>query len=200
MKKLLILILLLASTVGFSQKNQILPDTLVDKGIYKVLYSQNLRNPLTVTYKIYKPKSKVERKGSFYHEKGITTSGDADYKDNVYDKGHMASAETFSDSDEHMHLTFSYLNCAVQHYELNRGVWKTLEERERQWAQQDSLLVINRVIFRKPLHPMKSGAFIPDAFEKEIKFLTTKQVILYHFENVEPKSKDIRDYIVVKKK
>ena len=129
------------------------------------------------------------------HEKGIVTSGDADYKDNVYDKGHMAAAETFSDSQEHMHLTFSYLNFAVQHYKLNRGVWKTLEERERQWAYTDSLYVINRVIFNKPLHPMKSGAFIPDAFEKEIHFLSTGHVVVYHFQNVEPDSNDIRKYI-----
>jgi DNA/RNA endonuclease G (NUC1) len=193
MKKLLILLLLTISATVFGQNT-----LLVDKKIYTVVYSQQLRNPLTVAYKLYKPKSNVKRTGSFYKEKGIQTAGEDDYKDNVYDKGHMAAAETFSDTEQHMHLTFSYLNCAVQHYQLNRGVWKSLEEHERQWAQQDSLFVTNRVIFNQPFHPMKSGAFIPDYFEKEIRFMSTGIVRLYRFPNVKPVSDDI-DYYLVKK-
>lgn len=192
MKKLLILILLLISATVFSQNN-----VIVDKKIYTVLYSQFYKNPLTVSYKLYKPKSNVDRVGSFYKEPGMITATDADYKDNVYDKGHMAAAETFSDTDQHMHLTFSYLNCAVQHYKLNRGVWKSLEEHERQWAYTDSLEVVNTVIFNQPLHQLKSGAYIPDYFEKKIKFLTTGIVRIYRFPNVEPVSKDI-DYYLVK--
>ena len=193
MKKLFILILLAISFAGMSQNG-----LLVDKKVYSVVYSQKLKSPLTVSYKLYKPKSLVKRTGSFYLEKGVITATDADFKDNVYDKGHLAAAETFSDTEEHMHLTFSYLNCAVQHYQLNRGVWKSLEEHERQWAYTDSLFVTNRVIFDQPLHPMASGAFIPDYFEKEIRFLSTGIIRLYRFPNVEPISKDI-DYYLVKK-
>lgn len=194
MKKYIFLFIL--AVLSFIASGQ---NITIDKGIFKVEYSQQYRSPLTVTYKLYKPKSKVSREGeSFYHEKGIQTAGDVDYKDNVYDKGHMAAAETFSDTKAHIHATFSYVNCAVQHYKLNRGVWKSLEEKERQWAQQDSLLVINRVIFNQPLHPMKTGAFIPDYFEKEIKFLSTGIVRKYRFPNTEPASNDIDDYVVQK--
>lgn len=139
---------------------------------------------------------------NFHSEPGIITADNKDYEDNVYDKGHMAAAETFSDTQEHLELTFSYVNCAVQHYKLNRGVWKSLEIHERQWAFTDSLLVVNTVIFNKPLHPMKNGAYIPDFFEKSITFLSTGITRVYQFPNAEPKggySGFIDDYLVKKK-
>lgn len=193
MKKLaLFLVFCFLTVYGYAQ------DCIqIKKSIYTGCYSTKFRSPLTIIYKIYKPKSLVSREGmSFYKERGVITASDADYKDNVYDKGHMAAAETFSDSEEHMHDTFSYLNCAVQHYKLNRGVWKSLEMHERQWAHTDSLLVTNTVIFNLPLHPMKSGAYIPDYFEKKIVFLSTGIVKTYRFPNVEPKSNDINYYLV----
>ena len=190
----LTILLLLASLTLFGQKT-----VVVDKKIYKVVYSQKYQNPLSVTYKLYKPKSNVKRGSMDFHkEEGIITADDHDYSDNVYDKGHLAPAETFSDTQENLVLTFSYLNCAVQHYKLNRGVWKSLEEKERQWAYIDSLLVVNKVIFKKPFHPMKNGAYIPDYFEKSITFMSTGIKRVYRFPNVEPISKDV-DYYLVKK-
>ena len=198
MKRALIIIFTLISIIGYSQ-NCPKGTKSIDMGIYKVCYSEKYQNPISVTYKIYKPKSNVKRGSMDFHgEEGILTADNNDYKDNVYDKGHLAPAETFSDTQEHLYLTFSYLNCAVQHYKLNRGVWKSLEMHERQWAQQDSLLVINKLIFKKPLHPMKNGAYIPDYFEKSITFLTTGITRVYRFANVEPTSKDYTTYQVKK--
>jgi len=198
MKKILILTILgFITLTTYAQK-----DTLVDMGVYKVLYSQKYKNPLEVSYKLYKPKSNFKRGNETFHKrKGIITSGNEDYRDNVYDKGHMAAAEAFSDTQAHLDSTFSYLNCAVQFFSLNRGVWKSLEMHERQWAQQDSLYVVNTIIFNKPLHPMKSGAFIPDYFQKSIKFLSTGKVRTFKFPNLDPKSSNFEDYEVkVKKK
>ena len=197
MKKVLITILLFSiSILSFGQKCP--TNTIsINKKIYTVCYSEKYRNPISVTYKIYKVKSNINRGNiQFYQENGIQTATNNDFKDNVYDKGHMAAAETFSDTDEHMYETFSYLNCAVQHYKLNRGVWKSLEFHERQWSQQDSLFVVNRVIFKFPLHPMKSGAFIPDFFEKSITFLSTKKTKTFRFPNIEPVSNDIDFYLI----
>lgn len=196
MKKILTVLFLFLSINLFGQKCP--PNTIyINKDIYDVCYSEMYKNPMMVTYKIYKPKSMVDRKGmTFYHEKDIITAGDADFKDNVYDKGHIAAAQTFSDTKEHLHETFSYVNCAVQHYKLNRGVWETLEEKERQWAQQDSLFVVCGVIFNTPTHQLKSGAYIPDYFTKRITFLSTGVSRLFVFPNVEPKSKNIEDYEV----
>jgi DNA/RNA endonuclease G (NUC1) len=196
MKKIVTILLLILTTAVYGQKTR-----LIDKKIYFVVYSEKYQNPLSVIYKLYKPKSNVKR-GSmdFRAEPGVITADNKDYQDNVYDKGHLAPAETFSDTQENLELTFSYLNCAVQHYKLNRGVWKSLEEHERQWAYTDSLLVINRVIFNRPLHPMKNGAYIPDYFEKSITFMSTGIKRVYRFPNVEPESKDIDFYLIKTKK
>lgn len=194
-KKTLLFLLLTLTTLNTYSQDLV----KIDMGIYVVTYSEKYQNPLTVSYKIYKPKSNVKRGSMNFHpEKGIKTADNKDYVDNVYDKGHLAPAETFSDTEEHLYKTFSYVNCAVQHYKLNRGVWKSLEMHERQWAQQDSLLVVNRVIFNEPLHPMKNGAFIPDYFEKSITFLSTNITRTYRFPNVEPTSTDYSVFEVKK--
>lgn len=198
MKRYIFLLLMFISVLGNAQncpKNTV----FVDMTYFKVCYSEVYKNPITVTYTLYKPKSVVERGSMDFHkEEGITTASNLDYSDNVYDKGHLAAAETFSGSKESLFASFSYVNCSVQHYKLNRGVWKSLEEHERQWAQQDSLFVIVRVVFNKPLHPMKSGAYIPDYFEKTIYNLRTKVKRTFRFPNVEPVSKDYTYYEVKK--
>lgn len=166
MKKILILTLLLLSHICLSQR-----DTLVDKGIYKVLYSQSLKNPLKVNYVLSKQKHNCDRDGlSFYKEVGIITSSDKDYKSNNYDKGHMAPAEAFSQSCESIKKTFSYLNCSVQHFKLNRGVWKILELKERQWSDSTRVSVYIEVIFDKVPKRTTGGAAIPSFYIKTITF------------------------------
>lgn len=98
-----------------------------DKGIYKVWYSETYENPVKVIYSVYhyKENKEVSRKGlNFYSEKDIRTASSKDFKNNDYDKGHLCPAETFSSSKENMKTTFSYLNCSVQYYALNRGIWE----------------------------------------------------------------------------
>src|ERR1700744_2762184 len=117
---------------------------LIDKGIYKVWYSEAYKNPVKVVYSVYHYTNhpEVTRKGlNFYSEKDVKTASSKDFTNNDYDKGHLCPAETFSSSKEKMRLTFSYVNCSVQYYELNRGVWEKLENMERKWSANDSLIV-----------------------------------------------------------
>lgn len=191
MKKILFLILFF-SINSFAQTT-----TFINKGIYQVEYSEFFKNPLTVTYKIYNFKnSDVDRKGSFYKEDGVITATSKDFESNAYDKGHMAPAETFSDTPENMKKTFSYINCAVQHYKLNRGLWKILEKLERNFSQSDSIQVINTIIFEKPYKQLATGAYVPSKFKKEIIFLTTKKRMIYVFPNDET-SHSIFDYEIL---
>lgn len=195
----LLLLLAIASGAQNCPKNTI----FVDKKIYQVCYSEKFKNPVKVSYKIYKPKSdrSVSREGlDFYKEDGIVTATDKDYMYNVYDKGHLAPAETFSNSNENIKLTFSYLNCAVQNQYLNRGVWKALEKYERDYAFRDSLFVINEVIFEKnkvtgEYSRLKTGAYIPDYFVKTIINLRTKTKRVFKFPNVTPKEGSRLDMI-----
>lgn len=122
MRKILVLLLLLP-TVIFAQREEV----NINAGIYTVTYSEVLEQPLLVEYKVLCPNGNASRKGmNFYKNDSVLTSDNADYKSNVWDKGHMAPAADFNCTKEMLKQTFSYLNCALQHQDLNRGLWRLL--------------------------------------------------------------------------
>jgi len=131
----------------------------------------------------------------FFAEKGIITSSNVDYANNDWDKGHMAPAADFCFSRDAMLSTFSYTNCALQHYKLNRGVWKELEAQEREWAKTDSIIIHIDVIFAKTPAKTASGASIPQSFRKTVTFYSTKKKLVYEFPNVPP-TKTLDKYLI----
>lgn len=190
MKKLLFILITLPF-IAFTQ-----PNVKVDKGYYKVNYSQKLKQPLTVDYGIKTKECTATRSGmDFFAEKGVITSSNADYANNEWDKGHMAPAADFCYSRDAMLSTFSYANCALQHYKLNRGVWKELEAMERVWAQKDSIIIHIDVIFDTNPKKTASGAAIPSAFRKTITFVSTGKKLVYEFPNVPP-TKTLDKYLI----
>lgn len=166
--------------------------------IYTVEYSEKLEQPVSLTYfSIDRPKNVSRGSMNFYKVAGIKTSDDADYYKNPYDKGHLAPAATFSDSEENLKETFSYLNCALQHKQLNRYLWKYLEAEEREWDDYQELMVTIDVKFSDSILP--TGATLPSKFIKHIKFLHENKYLCYEFENSGdlPKEKVyLNDYVV----
>ncbi len=65
-----------------------------------------------------------------------------DYKGSGFDKGHLCPAADMKWSEESMHDCFYLTNICPQLRSLNGGVWKTLEEKCREWAKIDSALII----------------------------------------------------------
>jgi DNA/RNA endonuclease G (NUC1) len=142
MRKILLSVLLLISSVVSAQT------ITVKNEVFEVLYSQDLEQPLMIKYRSTNRPTKVNRGAmDFYTEKGIKTSDAADYKANIYDKGHGAPAATFSDNMVNLKQTFSYLNCFMQDQYLNRGEWRLLEEQERKWDDTQNLTVTIKAIF-----------------------------------------------------
>ena len=92
---------------------QALKDIKVKNQVFEVSYSQALEQPLELTYRSTNRPTNVNR-GSmdFWVDPKIKTSDGKDYEKNVYDKGHLAPAATFSDNMDNLKTTFSYLNCA----------------------------------------------------------------------------------------
>jgi len=172
------------------------PDLIVDKGYYKVNFSQKYKQPLTVDYGIRTRTCNATRSGmEFFMEKGVVTSSNVDYVNNEWDKGHMAPAADFCYSREAMLATFSYANCALQHYKLNRGVWKELEAMERVWAQKDSMIIHIDVIFDANPKKTPGGAAIPATFRKTIIFYSTGKKLVYEFPNIPP-TKTLDKYLI----
>ena len=192
MKKCLIsLLLTLVAVVSYSQGiTPITQNIIIKNNVFEVLYSQSLEQPLKIKYRSTNRPTNVNR-GSmdFYKEPNIKTSDADDYKANIYDKGHGAPAATFSDNQENLKQTFSYLNCILQDQYLNRGEWRLLEEQERKWDDTENLTVLITVHFDNPVKRIPTNAAIPSHLQKHIYFETQKKWKCYVFLNEKPKFK-----------
>ncbi len=66
----------------------------------------------------------------------------ADYSRSGYDRGHMAPAGDMSWSTTAMKESFYFTNMCPQAPNLNRGIWKSLEDQTREWAKRDSAIYV----------------------------------------------------------
>lgn len=190
MKKLLTLFLIALPVIGFAQEAKV-----IETDIFTVGYSEELEQPLWVEYKVLCPNGQAERTGlDFYEDDNIHTSDDEDYAKNEWDKGHMAPASAFSCDREMLKKTFTYLNSALQHEGLNRGVWNRLEAFERDLGNFFDVEVRIDVIFDENSQVLPTGATIPSAFRKEITF--DGKTAVFEFPNEKISGKRWIDFIV----
>jgi endonuclease G len=187
MKKLLFLILSVV-ILSANAQTKLRDSVKVTNDVFSVIYSEKLEQPIWLKYRSTNRPTNVNR-GSmdFYSEKLIKTSDNEDYKNNIYDKGHIAPAATFSDNMENLKQTFSYLNSALQDQYLNRGEWRLLEEQERKWDDLESLTVVVKVFFDKTSKKLLTGATVPSYFQKHIYFEKQKKWKCFVFLNEKPK-------------
>ena len=176
-------IFLLFSFTGDSYRNE----ANIKTPIFEVLYSEVLEQPLWLIYESTNRPTNVNR-GSmdFYTEKDVHTSDKHDYYRNVWDKGHLAPAATFSDNMENLKQTFSYLNCALQYQYMNRGEWRFLEEQERKWDDSENLKVKVELVFEKDHIVLPTGGHVPTAMIKHIYFTKQNKWRCFDFPNVKP--------------
>ena len=181
MKKLLFT---LTIALGLTQTTQAQTTKTIESDIFKIVYSEKYQQPLSVEYEVQCPNGNASRKGmNFYGVDSVITSNNADYKNNVWDKGHMAPAAAFNCNTQLLRETFSYLNCALQHQGLNRGPWKELESFERTLAKVHSLvLVIITIHFDDEMGLLPTDARVPTGFTKKI-FTGSSDSLVFHFPN-----------------
>jgi endonuclease G len=174
---LLILITLVA--LVFTSAAQVTPDTVINMGIYKSYFSKKIKQPVAVTYKMYKGGGEAKRDNDHFTGTNITLHN-KDYAKTWFDRGHLASAEDFAYSDSLQGITFSYYNCVPQTPELNRGKWKHYEEEVRKLSQKDTVLVVCYMTYAEK----KVGTLsIPDVCYKEVYDMTGKLLLSIAFEN-----------------
>lgn len=184
MKKFLLLLL---PAFSFAQ--------VIETDIFTIEYDQKLEQPLWVEYTVKCPAGTASRQGmDFWVPEGIHTSDDEDYKDNIWDKGHLAPAAAFSCDKETLYKTFSYLNSALQHEGLNRGQWSRLEAFERDAANFFGKEVKVRVdvLFEGKLEVLPTGATVPSGFRKTITVGDVTRV--FEFPNANTTGTDWIDY------
>lgn len=174
---------------------QLRDSVFVKTKIFNVVYSEKLEQPMWVEYTVLCHEGKISRKGlDFYPVKGIVTSTNEDYENNLYDKGHIAPAADFNCNKENLILTFSYLNCVLQHEKLNRGTWRLLESHERELSKVYKVRIKVVMNYSKNSKVLITGATVPDSFTKIITYENKQEK--YFFKNEEPKSSDYKNYKV----
>jgi len=133
---------------------------------------------------------------------GIHTSNKDDYS-MPYHRGHLVPNASFKDS-VYEDVLMSYVNCAIMHQSLNKGVWFALENRERE-ISKEALLKVNIILSFTPIIKVSDGgATIPTYFTKILEYrkfdeneneVTCREV--YCFPNTSiKKEKNIDDYLI----
>lgn len=187
----LLSILLFICTVNAQLRESV----IIETDIFTVEYSEILEQPLWVEYKVQCPNGDASRSGMYFYEVSeVHTSDDKDYLNNVWDKGHLAPVLAFNCDRKTLNKTFSYLNSALQHRSLNRGIWSSLERLERNLAKFYDVTVRVEVLFEGDCENLPTGATVPSGFRKTIKWDDQKEVFL--FPNSDTKGTDLKDYHV----
>ena len=190
MKFIFFNILLLLSVLSFGQ---IRDSIYIKTTIFDLVYSEKLQQPKWIEYHVKCSEGNISRKGlDFYTCDSILTSDNKDYENNVYDKGHLAPAADFNCNKETLKLTFTYLNCVLQHERLNRGAWRLLEQYERDLSKKQSVNVEIRMVYSKKSVVLPYGATVPDAFIKTIRYGNKEEI--YYFKNETPVYTDFNKY------
>ena len=162
-------------------------EVIIENEVFKVWYNEVKEQPVKLVYtSTNRPKNVDRGSMNFYNESDYHTSDNADYYANVWDKGHLAPAATFSDSKENLRQTFSFLNCALQDQYLNRGEWRLLEEQERKWDDDSNLTITVELVWDEGYEILPTGGHIPTDMIKHIKFDKDNSWRCFEFENAKP--------------
>jgi endonuclease G, mitochondrial len=158
---------------------------------YTLAYSEENEQPAWVCYTLRKNQvGGVEpRSNNFVPDPLVSTqtADDIDYTKSGYDKGHMVPAADMSWSPEAMKETFYFSNISPQVPSFNRGEWKKLEEKVRDWAVKfDSVKVYVGPVFKDNIKRIgPDSVTVPGHYYKTIMVYTnsTYQGIGFIFPN-----------------
>jgi endonuclease G, mitochondrial len=96
----------------------------------------------------------------------------ADYSGSGYDRGHLCPAAAMRFNKAAMSETFYMSNMSPQKPDFNRGIWKKLEEKVRNWTvDNDELDIVTGPVFYKSKQHKEigsDGVDVPDAYYKVI--------------------------------
>lgn len=181
-----------------STKNQI-----VNHIKYSFSYSENDEQPEWVAYKLF-PNSindDVKRKDNFRNDLKVITGSASikDYKKSGYDRGHLAPAKTMSFSPETMSESFYMSNMSPQNPSFNRGIWKKLEGKVRNWISiSDSLYVVTGPVLKDSLGFIGGNRVtVPRAYYKSIiRFKNNEMFGIGFLLKNEKSSRDLKSFSV----
>lgn len=123
---------------------------------YAFVYDEKHEQAKWVAYCLTKKETEgsIERSDHFVEDPSVKTgtASNVDYSKSGYDRGHLAPAADMRWSENAMEESFYYSNMSPQLPAFNRGIWKKLEEKVRDWAIAfDSVLIVTGPILSETL-------------------------------------------------
>ncbi len=135
-------------------------DVVIDRRGYALGYSEKHEQPLWVTYRLSAAEADggtAKRSDDFRIDPYISTGSARaeDYAGSGFDRGHLAPAADMAWSEKAMSESFYFSNMSPQEPDFNRGIWRKLEAKVRDWAvDKGELQVVTGPLF------LNSGRFI----------------------------------------
>lgn len=148
-------------------------NVVLHKG-YSFVYDEPCEQARWVAYVLTKKETEglEERGNKFIEDPYVHTvsASNQDYAKSGYDRGHLAPAADMKWSEDVMKESFYFSNMSPQVPSFNRGVWKKLEEKVRDWAViYDSILVVTGPILASDLEKIgPNEVCVPKAYYKVI--------------------------------
>ena len=128
-------------------------DTILTYSGFDLGYNEQFEQAAWVAYVLTREEIEsgtVERTDNFRADTSIASGSatPADYRRSGYDRGHLAPAGDMKWSELAMSQSFLMSNMSPQLPAFNRGIWRKLETKVRNWAlEKDSLYVITGPLF-----------------------------------------------------
>lgn len=172
-----------SSSFDFSWPEYSQNEAIVEHEYYTLRYNEKTEQADWVAYTLKKvnlDNSKFKRSDNFREDPDVKTKSAslADYKGSGYDRGHLAPAADFAWTKNGMSESFYMSNMSPQQPSFNRGIWKKLEERVRDWARSNEVIyvVTGPIYLQKGENIGKNKVVVPDQYYKVILELNGKEV------------------------
>lgn len=171
----LALILTIAAITAYTQEYLPLSKgEIVKHKYYTLSYNEQYEQANWVYYHLTPSNinGKAKRSNSFKPDPMVSTKSASlnDYKASGYDRGHLCPAAAMKINSTAMQESFYMSNMSPQKPQFNRGIWKQLEARVRQWTLvEKNLYVVSGPIFKDNLGTIgRNKVCIPGYYYKVI--------------------------------
>lgn len=174
---------------------RVMGDQLIRHQYYTVSYSSKHQNPEWVAYELQGTRlerENQEERRNFHDDPKANDVSSSIYRHSGYDRGHLVPASDMNFNEKAIRESFYMSNVTPQVPTFNRGIWKRLEGRVRDWAKKERhLYVIAGPLLRKcngeEQRLKGTGPTIPRGFYKIIVDYDEKEQkgIAFMFKNKE---------------
>ncbi|MEZ4793242.1 MAG: DNA/RNA non-specific endonuclease [Gelidibacter sp.] len=141
---------------------------------YSLSYNEPYEQAEWVAYELKKShlSNSNFKRPYFEIDKAVKTGAASwrNYKNSGYDRGHLCPAGDRNYSQEAHDETFLTSNISPQDHEFNSGIWNTLEQKVRYWANKyDGVFVVTGGVLTKDLKTIgNEHVAVPNQFYKII--------------------------------